>query len=35
MSAVWPLKRLELRVLDLDRESAFYRALGLAEMQRS
>ena len=27
MSAEWPLQRLELRVLDLDRESTFFRAL--------
>jgi catechol 2,3-dioxygenase len=35
MTAVWPLTRLELRVLDLDRESAFYRGLGFAELRRS
>ncbi|HXB04447.1 MAG TPA: VOC family protein [Candidatus Acidoferrum sp.] len=35
MREEWPLKWLELRVLDLDRESAFWRALGLAELRRS
>jgi catechol 2,3-dioxygenase len=35
MSAAWPLHRLELRVVDLDQQSAFYSALGLAELRRS
>jgi len=35
MSAEWPLRRLELRVLDLKRESAFYSRLGLTEVRRS
>ena len=35
MSAQWPLTRLVLRVLDLDRESAFYCELGLGELRCS